>query len=68
MQQITGAKPVRDASFVPPKHLERCTPSARSHFGKCEEVRLADNDRSHHSAEVFGLRNGCVSSVALRFA
>ena len=37
MQEITGAKPVRDASFMPPKHFERCTPlvweSARCNSG-----------------------------------
>ena len=29
-QEITGAKPVGDASFVLPKHFERCTPLVRA--------------------------------------
>src|SRR5438034_1262775 len=56
MQEITGAKPVRDASFVPPKHLERCTPlvweSARCNSG----WGLHFGSRSHSHAVEPALR------------
>lgn len=35
-----------------------------NHFGECEEVRLADDDRAHRAAEVFGLRHGCAGFLS----
>jgi tRNA-splicing ligase RtcB (3'-phosphate/5'-hydroxy nucleic acid ligase) len=35
-----------------------------NHFGECEVVRLADNDRMRRAAEVFGLRNGCAGFLS----
>src|SRR6266536_2475807 len=35
-----------------------------NHFGECEVVRLIDNDRARRTAEVFGLRDGCVGFLS----
>jgi RNA-splicing ligase RtcB len=35
-----------------------------NHFGECEVVHLADNDRARRTAEVFGLREGCVGFLS----
>src|SRR5438445_2376312 len=35
-----------------------------NHFGECEVVRLLDNDRARRTAEVFGLRDGCVGFLS----
>jgi len=35
-----------------------------NHFGECEVVRLADNDRMRRVGEVFGLREGCVGFLS----
>lgn len=35
-----------------------------NHFGECETVQIADNDRARRAAEVFGLRDGCVAFLS----
>ena len=35
-----------------------------NHFGECEVVRLHDNDSARRTAEVFGLRDGCVGFLS----
>lgn len=35
-----------------------------NHFGECEIVRLADNDRAKRTGEVFGLRDGCAGFLS----
>ena len=35
-----------------------------NHFGECEIVKLADNDRARRTGEVFGLRDGCVGFLS----
>jgi tRNA-splicing ligase RtcB len=35
-----------------------------NHFGECEVVKVADNDRARHAAGVFGLRDGCVGFLS----
>jgi len=35
-----------------------------NHFGECEAVQIADNDRARRAAEVFGLRDGCVAFLS----
>src|SRR5213595_40085 len=35
-----------------------------NHFGECEVVSLLDNDRARRTAEVFGLRDGCVGFLS----
>jgi tRNA-splicing ligase RtcB len=35
-----------------------------NHFGECEVVRVLDNDRARRTAEVFGLRDGCVGFLS----
>ncbi len=35
-----------------------------NHFGECEAVQIADNDRARRVAEVFGLRDGCVAFLS----
>src|SRR5437899_470463 len=35
-----------------------------NHFGECEVVHLLDNDRARRTAEVFGLREGCVGFLS----
>src|SRR2546426_8997910 len=35
-----------------------------NHFGECEVVRLLDNHRARRTAEVFGLRDGCVGFLS----
>ena len=35
-----------------------------NHFGECEIVRIADNNRARSVAEVFGLRDGCVGFLS----
>jgi tRNA-splicing ligase RtcB len=35
-----------------------------NHFGECEVVRVLDNDRARRTAEIFGLRNGCVGFLS----
>jgi tRNA-splicing ligase RtcB len=35
-----------------------------NHFGECEIVRVGDNDRARRTAEVFGLRDGCVGFLS----
>ncbi len=35
-----------------------------NHFGECEIVRVADDDRARRAAEVFGLRDGCVGFLS----
>ena len=35
-----------------------------NHFGECEVVRLLDDDRARRTAEVFGLRDGCVGFLS----
>ena len=35
-----------------------------NHFGECEAVEIADNDRTRHAAAVFGLRDRCVAFLS----
>jgi tRNA-splicing ligase RtcB len=35
-----------------------------NHFGECEIVRIAYNDRARRAAEVFGLRDGCIGFLS----
>ena len=35
-----------------------------NHFGECEVVKLADDDRARRVSEVFGLRDGCVGFLS----
>jgi tRNA-splicing ligase RtcB len=35
-----------------------------NHFGECEVVKIHDNDRARATAEVFGLRDGCVGFLS----
>src|SRR6185503_4640031 len=35
-----------------------------NHFGECEEVLVADNERARHIADVFGLRHGCAGFLS----
>ncbi len=35
-----------------------------NHFGECEVVKLADDDRARQAGEVFGLRDGCVGFLS----
>jgi len=35
-----------------------------NHFGECETVQIADNDRARQAAEVFGLRDGGVAFLS----
>jgi tRNA-splicing ligase RtcB len=35
-----------------------------NHFGECEAVQIADNDRARRAAEVFGLRDNCVAFLS----
>jgi len=35
-----------------------------NHFGECEVVRLLESDRARRTAEVFGLRDGCVGFLS----
>jgi tRNA-splicing ligase RtcB (3'-phosphate/5'-hydroxy nucleic acid ligase) len=35
-----------------------------NHFGECEAVQIADNDRARRAAEVFGLRDGKVAFLS----
>jgi tRNA-splicing ligase RtcB len=35
-----------------------------NHFGECEVVRLLDSDHARRTAEVFGLRDGCVGFLS----
>jgi len=35
-----------------------------NHFGECEIVHLADNDRARQAADVFGLKDGCVAFLS----
>jgi len=35
-----------------------------NHFGECEIVRVADDDRGRHVAEAFGLRDGAVAFLS----
>ncbi|HSH92714.1 MAG TPA: RtcB family protein [Roseimicrobium sp.] len=35
-----------------------------NHFGECEVVKIGDNDRARHTAEVFGLRDGRVGFLS----
>lgn len=35
-----------------------------NHFGECEVVSVADNDRARSAAAVFGLRDGCVAFMS----
>ena len=35
-----------------------------NHFGECEAVQIADNDRARRAAEAFGLRDGCVAFLS----
>ncbi|MGC3992144.1 MAG: RtcB family protein [Chthoniobacteraceae bacterium] len=35
-----------------------------NHFGECEVVELADNDRARRTAEVFGLRDGALAFLS----
>lgn len=35
-----------------------------NHFGECEVVRVENNDRARATAEVFGLRDGCVGFLS----
>jgi tRNA-splicing ligase RtcB len=35
-----------------------------NHFGECEVVKVHDNDRARATAEVFGLRDGCVGFLS----
>ena len=35
-----------------------------NHFGECEAVEVADNDRARQVAEVFGLKDGCVGFLS----
>ena len=35
-----------------------------NHFGECEVVRVLDNDRARATADVFGLRDGCVGFLS----
>ena len=48
--------------------LEKIAPLGSSgggnHFGECEIVRVGDNDRARRTAEVFGLRDGCMGFLS----
>lgn len=35
-----------------------------NHFGECEIVEIADNDRARATAETFGLKNNCVAFLS----
>jgi len=35
-----------------------------NHFGECEVVKLADDERARSAGEVFGLRDGCVGFLS----
>ncbi len=35
-----------------------------NHFGECEVVQIADNDRARQAADVFGMKNGCVAFLS----
>ena len=35
-----------------------------NHFGECEVVQIADNDRARRTAEVFGMRDGCAAFLS----
>jgi tRNA-splicing ligase RtcB len=35
-----------------------------NHFGECEAVQIANNERARRTAEVFGLRDGCVAFLS----
>lgn len=35
-----------------------------NHFGECEAVEMADNERARRAGEVFGLRDGCVAFLS----
>lgn len=35
-----------------------------NHFGECELVQIADNDRARHCAEIFGLKDGHVAFLS----
>lgn len=50
MQEITGAKPVRDANFTPPKHCQRCARSV-SESARCNSG-WGLHSRSRASAQV----------------
>ena len=49
------------ASGTLPRFAEKMTQlgsyGGGNHFGECEAVEIADNDRARHAAEVFGLRH-----------
>jgi tRNA-splicing ligase RtcB len=51
-----------------PKFAEKITQlgsyGGGNHFGECELVQVADNDRARKVAAVFGLRNGCIGFLS----
>jgi tRNA-splicing ligase RtcB (3'-phosphate/5'-hydroxy nucleic acid ligase) len=51
-----------------PKFAEKITQlgsyGGGNHFGECELVQVADNDRARNIAAVFGLRDGCVGFLS----
>ena len=50
------------ATGAMPKFAEKMTQlgsyGGGNHFGECEAVEIADHDRAHRAAEVFGLKHG----------
>ena len=72
MQEITGAKPVRDTSFMPSKHFQRCVRSV-SQSARCNPgwglqflgEWLSGNSRPHRSRICEPWR--CKSSLAHQF-
>ncbi|MAO24359.1 MAG: RNA-splicing ligase RtcB [Phycisphaerae bacterium] len=52
------------ASRLPGKILQLGSYGGGNHFGECEVVRVAEDDRARNTAEVFGLEDGKVAFLS----
>lgn len=63
LDQMLGNDQQTKARFAE-KAMQLGSYGGGNHFGECEVVEVADNDRAREAASVFGMKDGCVAFLS----